>query len=194
MRRIKKLMPPLQQVLPSRLPFDPPRNHLWRAHIHKSYHRIQKDRSDGNVDFDIDIVRSFRLLDAGPEGTVLIELDVDRKFANLNSVLHGGAACTILDNITTLALPPIARPGYWDKFGGVTRTLNISYLKAVPVGTTVRVHAEVVQHGKTMCMIRGRMTSVDSNTVYCVGEHHKVGLVPKPKSGTDEEVGNRAKI
>ena len=58
--------------------------------------------------------------------------------------------------------------------GGVTRTLNISYLRAVPIGTTIRVRSWVVQAGKTMCLIRGEMTSVDGETIYAVAEHHKV--------------------
>ena len=58
--------------------------------------------------------------------------------------------------------------------GGVTRSLNISYLRAVPVGTTVWFRSRVLQHGKTMAMIRGEMTSEDGKTVYATAEHHKV--------------------
>jgi hypothetical protein len=81
--------------------------------------------------------------------------------------------------------------------GGVTRTLNISYLRAIPVGsfsspytkakvekrilmhlagTTIRIHSEVVQVGRTMAMIRGVMTSLDGKTIYCTCEHHKVNV------------------
>lgn len=60
--------------------------------------------------------------------------------------------------------------------GGVTRSLNISYLKAIPVGTTVRIHSTVMQVGRTMALIRGTMTSPDGKTVYCTCEHHKVAV------------------
>lgn len=76
--------------------------------------------------------------------------------------------------------------------GGVTRTLNISYLRAIPVGsslppllspptnrspgTTIRIHSEVLQVGRTMAMIRGEMTSLDGKTIYCTCEHHKVSV------------------
>lgn len=58
--------------------------------------------------------------------------------------------------------------------GGVTRTLNISYLRAVPIGTTVRINSKVVQIGRTMALIRGEMVSLDGKTTYCTADHHKV--------------------
>jgi acyl-coenzyme A thioesterase 13 len=82
--------------------------------------------------------------------------------------------------------------------GGVTRSLNISYLKAIPIGTlpplapyfgshplltdssnqgtTIRLHSEVLQVGRTMAMIRGTMTSQDGKTIFCTCEHHKVSV------------------
>lgn len=58
--------------------------------------------------------------------------------------------------------------------GGVTRCLNLCYLRAVPVGTTVRIHSEVVQCGKTTAMLRGAMKSVDGRIVYATCEHQKI--------------------
>lgn len=63
--------------------------------------------------------------------------------------------------------------------GGVTRSLNISYLKAIPIGTTVRIHSTVMQVGRTMALIRGTMTSPDGKTIYCTCEHHKVAVPSK---------------
>lgn len=81
---------------------------------------------------------------------------------------------------TTTALCPLARPGFWEFMGGVTRTLNISYLKAVPIGTTVRLISRVMSVGKQMAMIRGEMTSLDGKTTYCTVEHHKVNAAVQP--------------
>ena len=58
--------------------------------------------------------------------------------------------------------------------GGVTRTLSISYLKAVPIHATVLLRSHVVSAGRQMAMIRGTMTSLDGKIVYCTVEHHKV--------------------
>jgi acyl-coenzyme A thioesterase PaaI-like protein len=90
--------------------------------------------------------------------------------------MHGGAAGVIFDMSTTTALCPVARPGFWEFMGGVTRSLNISYLKAVPIGTRVRLNSKVTGVGKQMAMIRGDMTSLDGKTIYCTVEHHKVNV------------------
>jgi acyl-coenzyme A thioesterase PaaI-like protein len=66
--------------------------------------------------------------------SVTFSLQITPAYCNLNNVMHGGAAGVIFDMMTTCALGPIARPGHWDFLGGVTRTLNLSYLRAVPVG------------------------------------------------------------
>lgn len=35
------------------------------------------------------------------------------EWANYNGVMHGGAAGVIFDMLTTIALGPVARPGFW---------------------------------------------------------------------------------
>ena len=59
-------------------------------------------------------MESLKILDASPEGTVDFELLIDERYANLNNVMHGGAAGVIFDMCTTTALGPLARPGYWE--------------------------------------------------------------------------------
>lgn len=95
--------------------------------------------------------------------------------------MHGGAAGVIFDMSTTSALCPLARPGFWEFMGGVTRSLNISYLKAVPIGVKVRLNSKVVSVGRQMAMIRGDMTSLDGKITYCTVEHHKVNTPVRPE-------------
>jgi acyl-coenzyme A thioesterase 13 len=73
-----------------------------------------------------------------------------------------------------MTMGPIAKPGFWFFLGGVSRTLNISFLRTVPIGTTVRVNSRVVQAGRTMALIRSEIASVDGKLVYYTCEHHKV--------------------
>lgn len=126
-------------------------------------------------------MKQAKLIDAGPEGWTIVEFPMTQDYANLNDVMHGGAGALLFDMFTTIALGPLSRPGYWDFLGGVTRTLNISYLRGVPIDTTVRFHARVVQHGRTMALLRAEMTSVDGKVTYATVEHHKVNVPTKPE-------------
>jgi acyl-coenzyme A thioesterase PaaI-like protein len=107
-------------------------------------------------------MENVKLIDASPAGAVDFEFHIDEQYTNINGVMHGGAAGVIFDMCTTTALGPLAKPGFWeyDPFpllsisfllsylpkpqltkvplsflGGVTRTLNISYLRAIPMGS-----------------------------------------------------------
>ncbi|KAH7370793.1 thioesterase family protein-like protein [Rhexocercosporidium sp. MPI-PUGE-AT-0058] len=137
-------------------------------------------KSTNFTGFDRHIMENVKLIDASEAGTVTFEFYIDERYSNVNGVMHGGAAGVIFDMCTTTALGPLAKPGFWDFLGGVTRTLNISYLRAIPVGTIVRIHSVVMQVGKTMAMIRGTMTTQDGKTVFCTCEHHKVGVPSQP--------------
>lgn len=64
-------------------------------------------------------------------------------------MLHGGAAAMIVDMCTTAAQAPVARPGYW-VFGGVSRTLSVTYLRPMPKGTEILIACEVMQVGKAL--------------------------------------------
>lgn len=41
------------------------------------------------------------------------KLYIGPAWGNYNSVMHGGAAGVIFDMLTTIALGPVARPGFW---------------------------------------------------------------------------------
>ena len=73
--------------------------------------------------------------------------------------MHGGATALILDVCTSLALVMIWREGFWENLG-VSRTLNVTYVKPVREGEEVEVVAEIVAVGKRMCVIRGTMRRV----------------------------------
>ncbi|KEF54637.1 uncharacterized protein A1O9_09079 [Exophiala aquamarina CBS 119918] len=128
--------------------------------------------------YDVELMTKLVLLDAEPEGRVVWELEITEFYANQNGVMHGGAAGVIFDMCTTTALCPISRPGYWEFQAGVSRSINISYLRAVPLNTKVHITGRVAQHGRTMALIRGDMTSPDGKTIYATCEHHKVNVPP----------------
>ncbi|CAA9958009.1 hypothetical protein CFE70_001562 [Pyrenophora teres f. teres 0-1] len=160
--------------------------------LFEKYDLLEARRPKGHADFDQQVMQSLELVDASLDGSVTFELDMAPNFSNLNDVMHGGAAGVIFDMATTAALCPLARPGSWEFMAGVSRSLNISYLKAVPIGIKVRLNSRVMSVGKQMAMVRGEMTSLDGKTTYCTVEHHKVNAQVLPhhqsvKTRWDEE-------
>lgn len=77
-----------------------------------SYQKISALQSFNG--YDTHLMSSLTILDASPAGTVTFSLHIDGRYANINGVMHGGAAGVIFDMATTTALGPLARPGYWE--------------------------------------------------------------------------------
>lgn len=92
--------------------------------------------------------------------------------------LHGGAAATLFDSLTTLPLALVNdKPGYW-QFLGVSRTINCSYLRPAPNGEECLVECEIVQIGRTLCQLRGTLTRRSDGAVLATCEHHKFNTDP----------------
>ena len=62
--------------------------------------------------------------------------------------------------------------------GGVTRNLDLTYLRPLPVPSTVKIKSEVVQDGGSNAMSVGRIMSMDEKKVYVLTQHHKVKIKP----------------
>ena len=77
-----------------------------------------------------------------------------------------------------MAVTLLSRPGFWD-IPGVSRSLDVVYLEAVPVGEEVEVVGEVVKIGKRLVQLRGvmrRRRSGDGAVVVATCEHGKVNI------------------
>lgn len=77
---------------------------------------------------------------------------------------------------TMSAMGTVSKKDYWEFMAGVTRSINMSFLKAIPIGTAVYFRSRVVQHGRMFCLIKGEVTNKDGSLVYATAEHHKVNV------------------
>lgn len=118
------------------------------------------------------------LLDAQPNRTTW-QLDIGSHLCNKSGNLHGGAAATIMDNLTSTALITIMKDGFLDG-GHVSRTITMSYLRPVPDGSRVRVECEVQSAGRNTANVEGRLYVNDKLAVTCV--HDKAVFARAKKS------------
>ncbi|OAL33171.1 hypothetical protein AYO20_07488 [Fonsecaea nubica] len=142
--------------------------------------RLEKEVLDDPEYFGFD-THSLRnanleLLDAQPN-FVKWSLDVGSELCNKSGNLHGGASATLLDNLTSTALLTIARPGFLDG-GHVSRTITMSYLRPVPMGSKAIVDCEVQAAGRNTANIVGKIYVNDKLCVTCV---HDKAVFPSPK-------------
>lgn len=61
--------------------------------------------------------------------------------------MHGGATATLVDMSTTFAQAAITKEGFWE-FGGVSRTMGVTYLKPIVQGTIIVIECSVRSVGK----------------------------------------------
>lgn len=105
--------------------------------------------------------------------TVTFRFEVKQTHSNGLGNMHGGCTSTLFDFCTSTVLGMVNAPGYWLLLG-VSRTLSVSYLLPVPVGETVLVESELVQVGRRLAHIKGRIRREVDGVVLATCEHDKV--------------------
>ncbi|KAK3686325.1 hypothetical protein LTR37_019915 [Vermiconidia calcicola] len=100
-------------------------------------------------------------------------------YCNGSGNLHGGAQSMIYDLCTSVTLQAIGKPGWWFN-GGVSRTLNVTYLRPAPEGTELELDAEIVAVGKTLAMLRGVIKRASDGVPISTCEHNKAAVASKP--------------
>ncbi len=113
----------------------------------------------------------------GPHPSITFTYTVQEDHGNRMNNLHGGCAATLFDFCTTMPLTLISKPGFW-QYLGVSRTLNVTYMRPAPVGEEVLIHCEVIQAGKSLATLRGSMRRKSDGVLLSVCEHGKVSTDP----------------
>lgn len=101
-------------------------------------------------------------------------------YSNPLGNLHGAAHALIYDNCTTLALAAVSSPGFW-MLGGVSRVLDVKYVRGLRVGEDVRVECEVVHVGRQSAALRGVIRD-GRGRVCSTCEHDKTNIDPPAES------------
>jgi acyl-coenzyme A thioesterase 13 len=128
--------------------------------------------------FDARILNDARVVSVDAEtNQVVFELIVKPYLCSKMKALHGGAACTILDMMTTACLMLTARPGFLD-MGSASRTISMTYVRPVQEGQTVRIECRIVDSGARFANVYGEIKSLDGKiAVTCA---HDKAVAPSP--------------
>ncbi|KAL1982886.1 hypothetical protein VTN96DRAFT_814 [Rasamsonia emersonii] len=130
--------------------------------------------------WDIDISRAnlrFEYATRGPPARVSYRLFVTPNMTNRLGNLHGGCAATLIDNLSTTILIGVSRPGIF-QYGGVSRNLNVTYLRPVPLDTEIRVICEVVHVGRRLALLKAEIRRVDNDELCVIADHQKANTDP----------------
>lgn len=112
-----------------------------------------------------------------PHPSVTFSFTVDEIHNNNAGNMHGGAVASLFDWATTMPLAMVAKPGFWS-FMGVTRRLDVTYLRPAPIGTECLVEVELVSVGKSMALLKGTMRRKSDGAILAVCQHDKVNTDP----------------
>ncbi|BEJ11405.1 hypothetical protein CspHIS471_0108270 [Cutaneotrichosporon sp. HIS471] len=120
-----------------------------------------------------------------PEGwkaiySVLVGEDMCNHMRNL----HGGAAATLVDTMTSATLALLATESFWGypMISGVTVSLDMTYYNAAPLGTKMKLTCTVEHAGGSLANMRGELTDWDTGKLYASGTHVKTWRDMRPKS------------
>ena len=126
---------------------------------------------------DVKLVSFTKLSDS--TCSAVFKFRVERFYCNISGNLHGGAQALFYDMLTSFAMQAIGVRGFWLN-GGVSRTLEVTYLRPAPEGTELLCEVEVMSTGKSLSFHRGVMKRADNGAIISVGKHDKAAVMTKP--------------
>jgi acyl-coenzyme A thioesterase 13 len=92
---------------------------------------------------------------------------VTQRVVNRNGTLHGGCIATLVDVVGTAAL--LIRSAR----GGVSLSINTTYLAPLPLGATALVDARVLRLGRTVAVIEVDIRDAATGELAATGTHVK---------------------
>ncbi|KAK3671880.1 hypothetical protein LTR78_008246 [Recurvomyces mirabilis] len=113
------------------------------------------------------------------QALVTFAFKVSRFYCNGSGNLHGGSQSAFFDVCTSIALMSIGKPGFWLN-GGVSRTLNVTYLRPAPEGDDLIMECEIVSMGKSLALLKARLKRESDGALISTCDHDKAFVPTKP--------------
>ncbi len=93
------------------------------------------------------------MLLAAEPGSLTVQFTVREEFCNPARILHGGIAATMMDDLMGITVFSLRLDVFFTSVN-----LNVDFLYAAPLGTTVVARSEVVRQGKKIIHAECRLT------------------------------------
>lgn len=122
-----------------------------------------------------DYIKIVSATRTGSTASATFEMVAGPIFLNRLGNMHGGAIAMIFDMCTTMTAAPLSQQDFW-RFGGVSRTLNITFLNPVQEGQEILIECSVLQQGSRLSTISGRMVDKATGKLLSVAEHNKASI------------------
>ncbi|KAL4943331.1 hypothetical protein BDV06DRAFT_211182 [Aspergillus oleicola] len=147
-------------------------------------------RTDAPDRWSIDIPAlhlTFHSASLTPSPSISFDMTIAPKHCNYLGNLHGGCAATLFDALSSMILLSVSKPGFF-QLGGVSRHLDVTYLRPVSQGEKVRLVARLVNMGKRLALLRGEILRVVKDDkgeevegeLCMVCDHEKANTDPEP--------------
>jgi uncharacterized protein (TIGR00369 family) len=114
-----------------------------------------------------------------PDGSVVCPANVPERFEGLAGYLHGGVIATLLDEIMSKAVRARGR-------SGMTRHMEIDYLRPVPSKTPIRLEAHITHSEGRKHWVHGCVLT-ERETVLARGKALFVEVRPRDPSAKPPE-------
>ncbi|KAF2722440.1 hypothetical protein K431DRAFT_283866 [Polychaeton citri CBS 116435] len=101
---------------------------------------------------------------------------VDNFYGNRSGNLHGGAASAMYDILTTMVLAAMTENGDIWINGGVSRSLDVTYIRPAPEGEVLECSCEIVSAAKRLALMKAEMRRQSDGAVVSTCKHDKASV------------------
>lgn len=91
--------------------------------------------------------------------------------------LHGGCSTTLIDIASSTLLLAIGEGGFYS-LGGISRSLNIKFLRPAFEGMEILINCELIHAGKRLALLKADIRRKDTGELLVTGDHDKANSDP----------------
>lgn len=101
----------------------------------------------------------------GMEKSIVVEFCATKQLANPTGIIHGGAISTMFDNACGFLVTAMEQ-----SMMITTTELYVSFVKAVQIGSSIRIKTKLISSGHTLYRIYGELYTDDSEAIYATAQ------------------------